>query len=503
MPTIAAIDIGSNALRLAIASIDGDQRMTMLQNLREPVRLGQDLFSTGVISDTALNQAAEAFRGFGEIIHRNEVNVTRAVGTSALREAMNRDMFLDRILQSSGIDISIIGTEEEARLIHLAVAEAVTLKNRMAMLIDIGGGSTEITLSADGNIISTESYRMGAVRLLQMLQGKRQTERHFTQLVREYVDATQERLRREIGGKKIKVCIGTGGNIETLGSLRQELLGKDRDSLLFPEELDTLIRKLQALSYEDRVQQLRLRPDRADVIVPASIILQRVTSVAGIEEIVIPKVGLKDGVLIDVVNELYGKKRPAYRDQVLAAALQVGRKYFFDEQHGTCVARHAVQLFDQTRALHHLALEDRMILEVAALLHDVGSFIGMSDHHKHSQYLLSSTPIVGLTPSHMALVANVARYHRKSVPKPQHDAYRVLPAKERVLVCKLAAILRLADAMDNEHAAKVTSFTVDYRKPKFTIRLAGDGDLLLEKWALMKKAEMFEEVFGVKIGIDD
>jgi exopolyphosphatase/guanosine-5'-triphosphate,3'-diphosphate pyrophosphatase len=183
--------------------------------------------------------------------------------------------------------------------------------------------------------------------------------------------------------------------------------------------------------------------------------------------------------------------------------MQIGRKYAFDEQHGLTVARFAAHLFDETRPLHNLPVEYRLLLEVAALLHDIGGFVGMAEHHKHTLYLLNVTPIIGLTTAQTAIVANVARYHRKSQPKPQHDAYRLLSAKDRVVVTKLASLLRLADAMDNEHAAKVTEISVEYRKPRFVIRLHGDGDLLLEKWALLKKSQMFEDTFSVRVAIED
>jgi exopolyphosphatase/guanosine-5'-triphosphate,3'-diphosphate pyrophosphatase len=509
MPNLAAIDVGSNAIRLSIASVDGERKLSSLENLREPVRLGQDVFAKGLITDSTLEQSLDAFTRFKEAIDRNGVNWTKALATSAVREATNRDMFIDSVAQRCGIDIVVIEPEEEARLIHLAIASKVNLKNKTAMLIDIGGGSTEVTLTADGSIVSTESYRMGAVRLLQLLSSgvsgkeKRNGEREFNQLVREYVESTQRRLKREIGGKKINVCVGTGGNIETLGSLRKDLLGKERETLIEMGELDAIVKKLQALSFEERIQQLKMRPDRADVIVPASIILQQIAKVAGVDEILIPKVGLKEGILADMVLDLYEETKHAYRDQVMASALETGRKYFFDEQHGTSVSRYAVELFDQTRNLHNLSLEHRLLLEVAALLHDIGNFISATDHHKHAQYLLTATPVIGLSKSQMAIVANVARYHRKSFPKQQHDAYTSLSSKDRVVVTKLAAILRLADAMDNEHASKVESFSVEYKKPKFAIHLKGEGDLLLEKWSLTKKSEMFEEVFGVKVIVEN
>jgi exopolyphosphatase/guanosine-5'-triphosphate,3'-diphosphate pyrophosphatase len=503
MPTLAAIDIGSNAIRLLIARVNGDRAIHVVDDIREPVRLGQDVFVTGTIAEETIEKAAEAFTRFKSLIETHGATWKRGVATSATREALNRELFLDRIEQAGGVEIGVISGEEEARLIHLAVSSKINLKNKRAMLIDIGGGSVEVTLVADGHILSTESYRMGTVRLLQVLGEKKRGEKQFTQLVREYVDATQRRLKKELGKDTIDLCVGTGGNVEALGDLRRDLFGKDRTTLIAADELDALVRKLQSMTYEERIQQLRLRPDRADVIVPAAIVLQKVVKLAGMNEVQIPRVGVKEGLLIDMMQELYGEKKISSREQVLTSALQIGRKYLFDEQHGRAVARYAAQLFDQTRALHNLPIEYRTLLEVAALVHDIGSFINMTGHHKHTYYLLTATPIIGLSKEQNALVANIARYHRKSLPKISHEGYAALSSKDRVIVSKLAALLRLADAMDNEHAARVESFAVEYRKPKFILTLKGEGDLLLEKWALMNKSAMFEQVFNVKLALDE
>lgn len=502
MPTIAAIDVGSNALRLAVGNVDGERRLTILENLREPVRLGADVFTRGTLSDESIERAVQALLRFRSVIEMHGAKWTRAVATSAAREALNRELFLDRVAQETGIELAVINAEEEARLIHLGVAESVRLDRKLAMLIDIGGGSAEITLSDDGTIISTESFRLGAVRLLQVLDEKKLGEKQFNQLAREYLDAAQKRFKREIGDKAIDLCVGTGGNIEALGDLRREVLGKEKDTVLTAEELDILVRKLQGMSFDERVSELRLRPDRADVIVPASMVLQKIVKQARVEEILIPRVGLKDGLLIDMIEELYGERKHAYRDQVMTAALQVGRRYTFDELHGTTVARYAARLFDETRVLHNLGVEYRVLLEVAALLHDIGTIVSLANHHKHSHYLLSFSPVVGLSQAHMAVVANVARYHRKSFPKVEHDHYRVLASKDRVVVTKLAALLRVADALDNEHAARVSGFTVEFRKPRVVLRLEGEGDLLLERWALAKKSALFEETFGVKLAVE-
>jgi len=503
MPVLAAIDVGSNAIRLLVGNVDGDRLIDILESVRDPVRLGQDVFTRGIITEETIDRATEAFLRFKQLIVAHNVKLTRAVATSAVREALNRDLFVDRVAQATGIDISVISTEEEARLIHLAVSSKVNLKNKLAILADIGGGSTEITLVSDGTIISTESFKMGAVRLLQVLEERKHGERQFNQMVREYVDATQKRIRKEIGHEKIDFLVGTGGNIESLGELRKELFKKDRNSIIGADELETLVKKLQSMSFEERIQQLHLRPDRADVIVPASIVLQKIVKQAGVDEVLIPGVGLKDGLLVDMIHELYGKKTHLSRDQVITSALRLGRKYLFDEQHGLTVAKLAVKLFDETRSLHNLNLEYRLVLEVAALLHDIGQFVNAVDHHKHTQYLLLATPLIGLDESQMSIVSNVARYHRKSFPKPQHELYRALSPKERVIVTKLAALLRLADAMDNEHASKVLDFEMEYKKPKLVMKLNGEGDMLLERWALMKKSSMLEEVFSVEFSIEE
>lgn len=503
MPVLAAIDVGSNAIRLVVGEVDAGRRLTIVENARDPVRLGQDVFTKGMIAEETIERAVEAFGRFRTAIDRHGAKWTKAVATSATREAFNRDIFIDRITQSSGIEIEVIGPEEEARLIHLAVAETVNLKNKLAMLVDIGGGSAEVTLVSGGEIISTESFRMGAVRLMQVLEEKKHGQKKFTQLVREYVDAAQKRIKKEVGTRKIDVCVGTGGNIEALGDLKRELFDKEKATSVTGEELDVLVKKLQGVTFEERIQQFRLRPDRADVIVPAAIVLQKIVKLAGIDEVQVPNVGLKDGVLIDMALELYGEQKHLHRAQVLSSALQLGRKYSFDEQHGAACAKFAVKLFDETRTLHNLGMEHRLLLEVAALLHDVGQYVNVTDHHKHTQYLLTATPVIGLSKSHMAIVANVARYHRKSSPKPQHEHYAVLPAKDRVIVSKLSALLRLADAMDNEHASKVSDFDVEVKKPKFILRLKGDGDMLLEKWALARKSALFEEVFSVKCAVEE
>src|SRR6266705_77192 len=502
MPTIAAIDVGTNAIRLCIANLNGDGGYQTVYNVRAPVRLGQDVLTKGAISAHTIDKTVETFTEFKQKLEEHAVTHTKAVGTCALREAINRDAILKAVNKASGIEVSIIGGEEEARLIHLAAKAAVNLKNKVALLVDIGGGSVEVVLADDSTVLCTESYAMGSVRLLKILD-ERAGEERFNQLVTEYVDATQRRLEQEIGDQKIDVCVGTGGSIEAIGDLRKEIFAKNSNQKVTVEELKALVKKFRAMTFEQRIQDLRLRPDRADVIVPAAIVLMKIVQQAGVAEVVIPGIGLKDGVLLELVSQLRDREKNVHREQVIESARRMGKKYFFDEKHAATVARLALQIFDQTASLHELDSEARLVLEVAALLHDIGHYVNVSNHHKHTFYLIQSSPLVGLTQLQMDLVANVARYHRKSAPKIQHEPYEAMAPKHRLMISKLAAILRLADALDNEHASTVDAVEVDYKRPRFLFRLKGKGDMLLEKWALVNKRDLFENVFDANVVVED
>ena len=334
MQNIAAIDVGSNAMRMVVGRIVYDGKVEVVENLRLPVRLGQDAFTTGIISEETAQQTVDAFARFRRIADNHKVEKIRAIATSAMRETNNGDLLIDRIARSTGIEIETISGEEEARLIHLAASQAVNLKNKHALLIDIGGGSVEVTLSQNGKILSTESYNMGTVRLLKKLGGEKNAALPFHKLVREYVEAARHRIDRELGSKKIDICIGTGGNIEEMGRLREKLFKGDSDRVITLEELDKLVETLSRMRVEERIRKFKLKPDRADVILPASIVLQMIAHAAKIKEVTIPNVGLKDGVLWDMAYRLQENVSVSPREQVWTSALRLGEKYQFDA--GTC-----------------------------------------------------------------------------------------------------------------------------------------------------------------------
>lgn len=503
MPKAAAIDIGSNGVRMIIGRLNAENRIEILFSTREALRLGADVFVSRTISQDLLQRAVEIFRRFKSQMEQLGVVRARAVATSALREAHNRDEFFDAVRAATGIEVELISGEEEARLVHAAVADAVPLRKKTALLIDIGGGSVEMTVASRGGILATDSYKMGTVRLLQMLGGdRRRKNARFRRMVEEYVKATRRRVRKEVGRQSIDLLIGTGGNCEALGVLGAELLGRKSPELLRARDLDKLVDVLTSMSYSQRVAILRLRPDRADVIVPAAIVLRTVMRILKVKTLRLPNVGLKNGVLLDMIDDLHHRKSNLHYDEVMEAAVRLGRKFDVDPTHAGAVAGFSGLLFDALRERHGLDDENRMILEVAARLHETGMFLSPIGYHKHTYYILKNNPLLGLNREQMAAVAHVARFSRKSLPKKSHAEFDLLPSARREAVNKLIPLLRLAKALDEERAGAVVDLKIDVDKKRILLKLKGRGDLYLETWALAKQSQVVQEIYGVPLEVE-
>jgi exopolyphosphatase/guanosine-5'-triphosphate,3'-diphosphate pyrophosphatase len=499
LPLFSAIDVGSNAMRLVLGYMDQDMGVRVIEDFREAVRLGHDVFHRGVIGPVTRRRALQSFRRFREVIERNRVQSVRAVATSALREARNREAFLKQVREALGFPLEVISAEQEALLVCRAVARSIPLEGRTALLVDIGGGSVEMTLTRDGRVQSTQSYNMGAVRFLQVLERDRMGERRFHQMVQESLAAARRRFR--LGqGHPPDLCVGTGGNLEALLDFKRDVLRGDGNGL-GQRDLARIVALLRKVPFEKRVERWGMRPDRADVIVPAAMVLQSILHESGCRRILIPGVGLKEGILLEMMEEWRTGRTPLRSEEVLDSARRIGEKYRYDEAHARTVARFSVELFDRLRPLHRLGDESRLLLEAAAWMHDVGQFIADASHHKHSYYLIRHAAIVGLDEDQREVVANVARYHRKSLPRRVHENYRALAPRRRMQVARLAALLRLADAMDHEHESRVRGFTVTVQKPRVHLRLHGRGDLLLERWSLRKKRDLFEKTYGFRLEV--
>ena len=503
MQNLAAIDVGSNAIRLLIGRLYDNGKTETLDSLRVPVRLGKDTFKNGIISEGSMQELLAAFTTFKKVIHDNGVSQVRAVSTSAMREAANQAIVCDRILHATGITVDVISGEEEARLIHLAVSKAIDLHNSIALLIDIGGGSMETTLSENGNILFTESYKVGAVRLLSQFSQQEKPGALIEDLVREYIEASRRLIQRRLQGHDVTLLIGTGGNVEEIGELAHKLFGRRTNRVISMDDLEALIARMSRLSYEERIRQLGLRPDRADVIVPAAILLKAIADETNQQEISIPRVSLKDGLLADLVEQIMHGANPARREQVWVSIQRLGSKYEIDEVHARHVAELACRIFEQTYPLHNLEPEYQQLLEAAAYLHDIGHFIGTIDHEKHGYYILTANPIIGLSDAQQAIIANLVRSHRRQLPSSEEIPFHTFSQKEHLVVIKLLSILRIADGLDTSRSGRVKDVCLKSKNGAWELELIGEDNLLLEKWTTEKRKNLFCELFGVTLKIKD
>lgn len=319
METIAAIDIGSNAIRLLIGRVDEHGDIKVLRKVREPVRLGKDAFSEGAISPKTMEKAVDAFRKFARLLNQESVERYRAVATSALRESRNREDFLQQAQAASGLKIEVIDGEEEAALIHSAVAHRVSLADKTALLIDIGGGSVELTVSQDGKPRAAQTFKLGAVRLLQLMEDRGWKERQLRDHLAREMSDVQTFLDKALEKSEVDLCIGTGGNFESLGKLRVALLHRNSIFSMTRDELGQISERLLAMTLKERIQGLRLRPDRADVVVPATLVTQETMRLARVEVLFIPYVGLRDGLLAELAEN------PPVQAEAAASAARIGQ----------------------------------------------------------------------------------------------------------------------------------------------------------------------------------
>jgi exopolyphosphatase/guanosine-5'-triphosphate,3'-diphosphate pyrophosphatase len=497
---VAAVDVGSNAIRFLAAEFSALGVYEVLEEERVSVRLGHDVFLSGKLTPEAMAAAVEAIARFRGRMEALGIGHYRAVATSATRESRNGGELVARVRREARIELEVITGQEEARLIYLGVANRVPFGDDKWITVDVGGGSVEVSLVDSSGILWSESHVMGSVRLLEELSSTGDEPGRFQRLLREYAATLQIPVIAQHWNPK--GMIATGGNAEALAKLTGADASRGNVAAVPVQSLRAVMELLSRMSYRQRVEQLGLREDRADVIVPAAMIYERVASLVDATEVLVPAVGLKDGVLIDLAEDLASHQAHEDRKdrQAVAGSVAIGRRYLFNEAHALHVARLAGSLFDQLQKVHGLDAADRRMLLCAAVLHDIGTFVGYKKHHKHSLYLIANSEIPEFTPREIDIIANVARYHRKGVPAEHHVAFTALDDADRQRVAKLAALLRIADALDREHLQAVRGVTAKAtRGKKLRLEVESDADLLLERWALRRKGGLFEEVFGLTI----
>jgi exopolyphosphatase/guanosine-5'-triphosphate,3'-diphosphate pyrophosphatase len=501
---VAVLDMGASAIRMAIAELSPDRPPRIIEEASRGVLLGRDTFSSEAIRSQTVDAAIRALQQFREMMDSYGVTEVRAVATSAVREARNGDTFLDRVRGQTGIEFGVINEAEESRLIYLAVRDAIgahsSFQGARTLLAEVGGGSTSLTMLRRGEPTRSGVYALGSIRMRQQLDLRKHSRDVQLAIVRRYVANVIEEIRVEIPLNRVNHMLAIGGDVRFVAAqiaegdnerLRQ--LPRDR-FLAFCEEVE----RLDEDALADR---FRLTPSDAATLAPALVIYRALLTETAAKTIVVSDASLRAGMLLDFADPGTRLSVQEFERQVLASADALGQKYRFDHDHGHQVANLATRLFDELRDEHGLYDRERLLLQVAALLHDVGVYVSLRAHHKHSQYILAASQIFGLSAEETAVVSNIARYHRRGLPQRTHVPYITLDREDRMIVNKLAAILRVANALDAEHAQKVRDLRVIRGGPSWVLELTGSGDLTMERLAAAARADMFAETFGKPLEI--
>lgn len=496
---VAVLDMGASAIRLVVAEISQSGIRTIEEGSRG-VLLGRDTFSSGAIRSQTIDAALAALENFRRIIEGYGVHHLRAVATSAVREARNVDVFLDRIQGRTGIAFEIINEAEESRLVFLAVQRTLgrspALRGAWTLLAEVGGGSTSLTLLRNGQPNRSGVYALGAVRLRQQLNLRRLTHDVQLSLLKRSIANVIDEIRGEIPLSRVTQMIVIGGDVRFAASQILESEPADGVRTVTRDAFIAFCDSVERLDEEQLVDRFRLPAVAAETLLPALLVYRTLLSETNVKRIVVSDTSLRTGVLLDLAAPGGRLSGADFERQVLASAEAVGHRFRFDRAHGRHVATLAMRLFDECREDHGLGEQPRLLLQVAALLHDIGIYVSLRAHHRHSQYLLASLQIFGLSDDETAIVSNIARYHRRELPQRSHLPYAALDRQDRLIVNKLAAILRLANALDAEHLQKVRDLRVLRNDATWVLEADGAGDLTMEQLAATARADMFIETFG-------
>jgi len=506
--TIAAIDVGSNAIRMAVAEVLPDGRVEVLEQLQQGIRLGQDSFRRGRLGGQTLRAAVGILREYRRILDPYRVHHLRAVATSAVREAANADTFLDRSLMSTGLEVELIDTSEESRLTVAAVRRQLGgeagSKRGLVLVAHVGGGSTLLTVVDRGEIVDSQSLPLGSIRLQEGLLTGGEPAQRAASLMRQQISNVLTATQSALPLDRIQTFVAIGGDARFVAQHTGKPIPADGEMIPVARvQLDKMVRQCERHTTEELARKFGLPFPEAETLNPALLVYQALLEATGVTQFLVSPGSMRDGLLLDLAARVTGREDEALAKGVIRSALAVARKYHVDRRHAQNVADLSAKLFDLLQAEHGLAARHRLLLRAAGLLHEVGGFVSNRSHHKHSYYLIANAEIFGLTRDEHILVAHVARYHRRAVPQPSHLEYVALPRDRRILVNKLAALLRVADALDRAHGQQVRDFQGERRGDEFVITVPGVTDLTLERQAIGQKGDLFEDVFGLRIRLEE
>jgi exopolyphosphatase/guanosine-5'-triphosphate,3'-diphosphate pyrophosphatase len=508
---VGFIDIGTNSVRLLVVSIEANGAYSTITQQKEVVRLGERSFADKHLQPEAMDRAVLVCRHFAELSRLHGAEEIVAVATSATRDARNQTEFTERVRAEAGLEVHVISGKEEARLIYRGAVRNLELGSRQAVFIDIGGGSTEVTVGDQRRHLFMDSLSLGAIRLTGAFADAIDfsgpvTPSEYKQL-RQYVRYSASHTVHQALQHRIDAAFGTSGTILTLAAIAQRTgpeTASPEGSLTFAD-LKRVAALLCSVGLAERQSIPGLSADRADIIIAGAAILHTLMRDLGVREIqALPENGLREGLLVDYLERTGLGSESSDLSIRERSVLQLGRACRFDEAHGRSVARFAELLFDSAAAagLHQFGPHERELLRYAALLHDIGTFLSYSNHHRHSYYLIRNADLLGFDQADTALLAVIALFHRKGPPNARQPEFAALDATSRSIVRMLGALLRLAESLDRSRSGTVTDARLTSAPDgHLVLDLTADSDAQLEMWGLENRGKAIEKAFGRRIEV--
>lgn len=501
--TLAAVDIGTNSIRLQIGQLLPDGTIEVLEKAYRMVRLGQDSFRRGRLEPETMQAAVSILREFKRMIDLYKAYPVWTVATSALREARNADVFCDRVLLSTGLVVDVIDGSQEGRLTVGAVRAALNEKppslGAHTLMCEVGGGGTMLTLLEHGHIEVAHNLGLGAVRLREFVAAGDWSSGSANELIENEIESMIASLEGLIPLRSVRTFFIIGSDARFAAGRIGKKMPNPKFSSITAKAFDRLVDSIRPLSLDELMAKFGLSYNEAETIPAALMIYQKLLHKTSAKRLIVASVTMRDGLLLELARRCLKQDDPSFAKEVIQSALALAEKYKVNLPHAQRVADGAVRLFDHLSKEHGLNARHRVLLQAAALLHETGMFVASRSYHKHTCYIVANSEIYGLNRQEMQIVANVARYHRRSAPKPTHIEYMSLPQESRIVVNKLAAILRLAKALDVSDIRRPEQVQFRLEQDKFVLVVSGLSNSSLRKHLLESRNDMFEHVFGLQL----
>jgi exopolyphosphatase/guanosine-5'-triphosphate,3'-diphosphate pyrophosphatase len=502
---VAVIDVGATSIRMAIAEIDDVGNSRILETLSQAVNLGRDTFTKSAIDRATIEECVRVLRSYARAL--KEYGITRPdqiriVATSAVREANNRLAFVDRVYIATDMQIEPLDEAEVNRITYLGMQKYLrgepTLANATTIIVEVGGGSTELLMVKNNDVVYSHTYRLGSLRLRKQLESYRTPALKVRNIMESQIARTVEQIVDALPPDTQAIeMVAIGGDVRFAASELLPDWSPQSLARLSVAGLERFTDGILQLSDDDIVQQYHLSFPAAETVGAALLSYVKIARALKLKNILVTNVTLRDGLLREMAGQ--AALSDEFSAQIERSAIDLGNKFGFDEAHARHVAHLCRLLFRLLKDEHELDPRYETVLAIAALLHEIGTFISIRSYHKHSMYLIKNSELFGLSKQDVLLVSLVARYQRRASPQPEHEGYNTLNREHRIAVAKMAALLRLAIALDDARSQRIHEMVCEVEEGRLVISIPHVDDLSLEQLSMRQNSSLFEEVFGLKV----